>query len=68
MKTRVNRRRFFAAAVGGVGVSILRNGASARSYQANEKLNVALVGVGSRGKHFLGVIPVSVKTWWSCAM
>jgi len=57
MKTRVNRRRFFAAAVGGVGVSILRNGASARSYQANEKLNVALVGVGSRGKHFLGVIP-----------
>jgi predicted dehydrogenase len=54
MKTRMNRRRFIAgAAVGGAGLLVLRNSASAGSYQANEKLNIALVGVGSRGKHFL---------------
>lgn len=58
MKTRVNRRRFLgAAAWGGAGLCVLRNAASAWSYQANEKLNIALVGVGSRGKHFLGAIP-----------
>ncbi len=58
MKTLMNRRRFIAAtALGGAGLSILRNSASARSYQANEKLNIALVGVGSRGKHFIRAIP-----------
>ncbi|HUT92192.1 MAG TPA: Gfo/Idh/MocA family oxidoreductase [Thermoguttaceae bacterium] len=58
MKTRMNRRRFIAgAAWGGAGLLVLRDSASARSYQANDKLNVALVGVGSRGKHFLLAIP-----------
>ena len=58
MKTAVNRRRFIAgAALGGAGLLILRNSASAWSYQANEKLNIALAGVGSRGKHFLAAIP-----------
>ena len=58
MMTRMNRRRFLAgAAAGGAGLLVLRNGASARSYQANEKLNIALVGVGSRGKHFVRAIP-----------
>ena len=54
----MNRRRFVAGtALGGAGLLVLRNGASARSYQANEKLNIALVGVGSRGQHFIRAIP-----------
>jgi len=58
MITHVNRRRFLAGvAVGGAGLIILPHAASARSYRANEKLNIALVGVGSRGKHFLRAIP-----------
>ena len=55
---RINRRRFLAnTAVGGAGLLLLPNAASANSYQANEKLDIALIGVGSRGKHFLGAIP-----------
>jgi hypothetical protein len=58
MKTRVNRRGFIVgAAVGGARLVVIRNSASAWSYQANEKLNLALVGVGSRGKHFLRAVP-----------
>ena len=58
MMTRMNRRRFLAgAAAGGAGLLILPNAASARSYRAGEKLNIALVGVGSRGKHFLRAVP-----------
>jgi hypothetical protein len=58
MKTPMNRRRFLAgAAMGGAGLLFLRNSASAWSYEANERLNIALVGVGSRGKHFLRAVP-----------
>ena len=58
MMTRMNRRRFLAgAAVGGAGLLVLNNAASARTYQANEKLDIALIGVGSRGQHFLRAIP-----------
>jgi len=58
MKTRINRRRLlFGAAMSGAGLLVLRNSASAWGYQANDKLNIALMGVGSRGKHFLGAIP-----------
>jgi hypothetical protein len=58
MKTSMTRRRFLAgAAAGGAGLFFLRSSDSAWSYQANEKLDIALVGVGSRGKHFLGAIP-----------
>lgn len=45
---RMDRRRFLGAATG-AGMVILANSASARSYQANEKLHIALVGVGVRG-------------------
>jgi hypothetical protein len=46
----VCRRGFLGrVALGGTGWLILRQSASARSYQANEKLNIALVGVGTRG-------------------
>jgi hypothetical protein len=58
MNTHINRRRFIAgAAVSGAGLLVLRNSASASSYQANERLNIALVGIGSRGRHFLRAIP-----------
>jgi hypothetical protein len=58
MNTRISRRRFVSGlAAGGAGLLVLRNSASARSYQANEKLNIALVGLGARGKHFVTAIP-----------
>jgi len=47
----VMRRRNFVkkAAVGSVGLVLLRNPNSIWSYQANERLNIALVGVGGHG-------------------
>ncbi|MGA2034126.1 MAG: Gfo/Idh/MocA family oxidoreductase [Thermoguttaceae bacterium] len=58
MKRAMNRRRFLSGSVaGGVGLMILGNPASVRSYQANQKLNVALVGVGGRGAWFVDTIP-----------
>ena len=45
MKSQMNRRRFLVkSAAGGAGWLILQNGLSAWSYQANEKLGIALVG------------------------
>lgn len=50
MKTTLTRRRFFSrAAAAGSGLVILRHSASAWSYQANERLNLALIGLGARG-------------------
>jgi predicted dehydrogenase len=50
MNTRIHRRRWLAsAAASTAGLLLLRNSASARSYQANEKLNIALIGLGARG-------------------
>ena len=47
MSCRTNRRGFLGrAALPAAGWMILGSGRSARSYQANEKLNVAVVGVG----------------------
>jgi hypothetical protein len=40
--------------VGGTGLLILRNPLSARTYAANEKLSVALIGAGGRGKELVG--------------
>jgi len=58
MKTRVNRRRFLVGAAStGAGLVILRNSSSAWSYQANEKLNVVLIGCGGRGIWFVDTIP-----------
>jgi hypothetical protein len=54
----VTRRQFLRnTAVGGTGLFILNNPASAWSAQANEKLNIALVGVGGRGANFASTIP-----------
>jgi len=56
MKSPLSRRAFLASS-SCTGLLILRNSSSARSYQANQKLNVALVGAGVRGMHFVGAIP-----------
>ena len=58
MSWRPNRRGFLkTAAWGSAGWLLLRDGRSAFSYQANEKLDVALVGIGSRGRGFVNSIP-----------
>ena len=55
MKSRWNRRQFLGrTVVGGAGLLVLSNARSARSYQANEKLDVAIIGAGGRGAANLG--------------
>lgn len=50
MSDRIGRRTMLQSAVWGVGSWwVLRNSRSARAVQANEKLNLAVVGVGRRG-------------------
>ena len=58
MKPRMNRRVFLKnTAVGGAGLVILGNSQLVRTYGANEKLNVALIGVAGRGSWFVTAIP-----------
>ncbi len=57
MTGHVRRRGFLkAVGVGTVGLLVLRDSRSAWSAQANEKVNVALVGLGSRGGYLLGAM------------
>jgi len=50
-KVAVSRRSFLrSAALGGTGLLILRQSRSAFSYEANSKLNVAVIGAGGRGR------------------
>ena len=52
MTSRMNRRDFLRAATcAGASFLVLRDSRSALSFQANEKLNIAVVGVGSRGTY-----------------
>ena len=58
MKARMNRRIFLKnTAVGGAGLIILGSSDLVRTYGANERLNVALVGVAGRGDWFVTAIP-----------
>ena len=58
MNSLLNRRAFLGNSVlGGMGLLILQNSVSARSYETNEKINIALVGVGGRGRWFVGTMP-----------
>ena len=53
----MNRRRFLrSATTAGASLLILRDARSVRRFAANEKLNVALVGVGGRGSWFVETI------------
>ncbi|MFO7902589.1 MAG: Gfo/Idh/MocA family oxidoreductase [Planctomycetota bacterium] len=57
MPIRITRRRALQSLAGGsAGLTILPAGL-ARSYAANEKLNIALVGCGGRGRWFVEAIP-----------
>ena len=54
----MERRAFLRqAALGGAGLVVLGNPFSARSYAANEKLGVGLIGVWGRGRWFVETIP-----------
>lgn len=60
MKLNIKRRNFLiTAAKSGLGLVILRDSLSARTYQVNEKLNVAIVGCGGRGMWFVS----NIKNW-----
>jgi len=54
MKRKIGRRAFLRETA---GLTLLAAGSSARGYQANQKLNIALVGVSGRGSWFVGYIP-----------
>ena len=55
---RTNRRRFLkTAASAAAGWWILQDSRSARTAQANEKLNLAVVGLGARGTYHLHTVP-----------
>jgi len=54
----MDRRAFLRqAALGGAGLVVLANPLSVRSYAANEKLGVALIGCGGRGTTFVNSMP-----------
>lgn len=58
MVTSTSRRVFLkSAAIAGTGFLILKDSRSAFSYQANEKLDIALIGLAGRGEWFVNTIP-----------
>jgi hypothetical protein len=57
MRDHISRRQFVREAALGTGALILLNSRSAHTYAANDKLNIALIGVGGRGKWYADVIP-----------
>ena len=58
MKKKLTRRRFLVqAGLSSAGLLILRDNRSLRGAPANEKINVALIGVGGRGTWFVNTIP-----------
>ena len=58
MGSHINRRKFLkTASLGAAGIVILKNSASARTYQANNKLNLAIIGCAGRGHWFVATLP-----------
>jgi len=54
----MTRRDFLTStALGGAGLLIFESSRSVWSYEANEKLNIGLIGVGGRGTWFVQIIP-----------
>ena len=65
MSYRTNRRRFLKSAlVPAAGWMILGQSRSARSYEANEQLNIAAVGVGKPGRYHPGQRKTDKKGTW----
>lgn len=56
MSHHISRRRFLATSAVGLGALVIP-ARCVRSYTANEKIRVALVGVGGRGEWFVDTIP-----------
>ncbi len=60
VKQPIRRRRFLlGASLAGPMLLALREPRSARGYAVNERLNIALVGLGNRGTDFLDAIPAA---------
>ena len=58
MKRRLTRRNLLSqAGLSAATLLILKDSRSVRGVPANEKINVALVGIGGRGRWFLDTIP-----------
>ncbi len=57
MPRQVSRRSFLAGAAAGCGGLVLAHSAQAFGYAANERVRVALVGVGGRGTWFVDQMP-----------
>jgi hypothetical protein len=57
MIPRVSRRRFLSRVSAGTGFLVLARPASVWSAQANERVNLAQIGVGGRGSWFIGAMP-----------
>jgi hypothetical protein len=58
MNTRITRRQFVRRGMfAGTGFLILNSARSVRGAPANEKLSIALVGVGGRGSWFVDAMP-----------
>lgn len=58
MKTRLTRRLFLRnTSLSGTGLLLLPSAQSVWGAPANEKLNLALIGVGGRGDWFVGAMP-----------
>ena len=56
--TRFSRRQLLAwTAAGPAGGLVLTSAQSAWSYRANERLNLAVVGLGARGSYHVGMVP-----------
>ncbi|HUT37498.1 MAG TPA: Gfo/Idh/MocA family oxidoreductase [Planctomycetota bacterium] len=56
MRGHISRRQFVREAALGTGALLLANARAARTYAANDKLNIALIGVGGRGKWYADVM------------
>ena len=58
MERQISRRKVLRnATLSAAGLVILGGGASAKTFKANSKLGVALVGCAGRGTWFVGVVP-----------
>ena len=58
MKRKLSRRGFLSKfTAGAAGLLILRDNRSVRGTPANQRINVALIGVGGRGTWFVDTIP-----------